>query len=130
MGTRSITIIKDENNNTLVTLYRQYDGHIYSHGHDLGNFLKDKIIVNGFGDTKSKTEFNGAGCMAAQIIAHLKVGIGNFYLMPELCGDCGQEYVYTITLKNNKINIRVYDEYDKKALIFEGTPEEILKIKR
>ena len=38
------------------------------------------------------------GCLAAQIIAHFKNGIGGFYLYPAKTRDCGEEYIYTVYL--------------------------------
>jgi len=126
MGTRSITIVKDEDNKTILTMYRQYDGNISHHGHDLGSFLKNKIVINGFNNPQSKTEFNGMGCLAAQLVANFKTGIGKFYLIPSNYKDCGEEYIYTITYKNNQINIKCFDVWRKK-IIFSGSPEEIIE---
>ena len=39
MGTRSLTVVKEEENELLV-MYRQMDGYPSGHGQDLANFLK------------------------------------------------------------------------------------------
>ena len=71
MGTRCLTVIKDYNDKEIVVMYRQYDGYIDVHGHELANFCKDIKIVNGYGsDTKNIA--NGMGCLAAQIVSHFK----------------------------------------------------------
>jgi len=50
------------------------------------------------------------GCLAAQMIAHFKVGVGGFYLEPvELGQDCGQDYEYhvyrdTITILGDNVS--------------------------
>ncbi len=96
MGTRCITVIKDEDNEEICVLYRQFDGSLDAHGKDLVDFLRDKKMVNGMGADKTNIA-NGMGCLAAQIIAHFKTEPGNFYLYPAGTRDCGEEYVYTIS---------------------------------
>ena len=70
MGTRSLTHVV-EDNDTLLTIYRQYDGYLSGHGLDLAEYLHDISIVNGMnGDNKAKA--NGMGCLSAQLLAYLK----------------------------------------------------------
>lgn len=107
MGTRSTTAIKDENGKTLVTLYRQFDGYPTGHGQELANFLSARTIVD---------VFYGMGCLAAQLIGHLKGDqIGNVYVTNE--GD-SQEYNYTVYLKDHELYIRCESEY--YGLLFDG----------
>lgn len=91
MGTRSTTRIYEIRDGAspsalkklkpLLTLYRQFDGYPSGMGNDLGTFLKDMTIVNGIsGDAKIGTHANGAGCLAAQLVKHLKETIGNVYI--------------------------------------------------
>ena len=145
MGTRSLTKVfntyKNENKNKqvknqLVNMYRQYDGYPEGHGTELADFLKSGKVVNGIGST-NETErlFNGAGCLAAQMIAHFKNGAGGFYIEPITAKDCGQEYEYEVivdfdtkevTLKCFEIGyINKKGEYKNgKKLLFEGKPSE------
>ena len=94
MGTRSLTHVVD-NNDTLLTLYRQYDGYLTGHGLDLAEFLQDICIVNGISGSADR-KANGMGCLSAQLIAHLKDGVGNIYVYPPDSKDCWEEFTYYI----------------------------------
>lgn len=39
---------------------------------------------------------NGYGCLAAQLVKHLKTEPGGIYIYPVDSIDCGEEYTYTI----------------------------------
>ena len=107
MGTRSLTHIKDEglDSKTLVTFYRQFDGHPIGMGQDLKDFLKGMKICNGIsGDQNAGEWANGSGCLAAQLIKHMKDGIGNIYIQLPDATDCGEEYVYTIYFEDSGID--------------------------
>ena len=58
-------------------------------------------------------DFNGMGCLAAQMIAAFKQGIGGIYIEPVTDEDCGQDYTYKVY--NNRVEV-----YDYKGLIFKG----------
>ena len=134
MGTRSLTYIEenygpeDENNGeNILCMYRQYDGYMDGHGHDLAHFLEDFNIVNGLGLRDDKIRVaNGMGCLAAQLIAHFKDSPGNIYIHHPDSKDCGEEFTYTIYQKKGKVFIRAYDVWDKKV-IFDGSPENMLE---
>jgi len=121
MGTRSNTIII-EDGFQLVNMYRQMDGYLDGHGADLLEFLEPITLVNGFGQRTAGIA-NGAGCLAAQLIAHFKEGVGNIYLQaitqPEI--EHENDFTYTILVEDMGIALEVH-EYG--ALIFEGTVEE------
>ena len=109
MGTRSLTYIKDEyehNDNIIICMYRQY-------------------VVNGYNMHTPARSVNGMGCLAAQLVAHFKDGIGNIYLYPPNTSDVGEEFIYVISLIDNQINIEVRDVWNNK-IIFSGTPKEVL----
>ena len=148
MGTRSLTRVfntyKNENKNKqvknqLVNMYRQYDGYPEGHGTDLADFLKSGRVVNGIGSTnETERVFNGAGCLAAQMIAHFKDGAGGIYIEPITAKDCGQEYEYEVivdfdthdvTLKCIEIGyIDDKGNYKRgKRVLFEGKPSEFEK---
>ena len=122
MGTRSLTILLEEDGTEIVIMYKQFDGNPTAHGQELADFLKDHKVVNGFqpGDTLKNT-FNGAGCMAAAVVAHFKDDIGNVYLYPSGARDAGEEYTYTVRPEGKKI--RLICEAGKTT-IFNGYPEE------
>jgi hypothetical protein len=143
MGTRSLTRVfntyKNEKNNKqvkeqLVNMYRQYDGYPSGHGEELADFLKGGKVVNGIGSRDEKQIlFNGAGCLAAQMIAHFKDGAGGFYIEPITAKDCGQEYEYEVIVDfdTKEVTMKCFEngyinkkgEYKSgKKLLFEGKP--------
>jgi len=147
MGTRSLThVIETYKHNgkkkkqTLLTMYRQYDGYPSGHGADLVNFLEGSKVVNGYGmnDEGSKKVFNGTGCLAAQLVAHFKKGVGGFYLHRPNAKDCGEAYTYDIEVnaETQEITLRCYEigymnkknEYvNKKRILFEGKASDFLE---
>lgn len=126
MGTRSLTVFKDEHEE-IVVMYRQFDGYPEAPGLgcELAEFLSGFKVVNGFGSERTKIA-NGMGCLAAQVIAKLKDGVGNIYLHPAGTRNCGEEYIYTIESKNGKVLMTCYDFSSKKNLFRSGSPEEFL----
>ncbi len=143
MGTRSLTYIEEshqtavadeENNNevhetkqNILCMYRQYDGYFSGHGAELAEFLQDFNVVNGYNSGTPERSANGMGCLAAQLIAHFKDGIGNIYIHNPDDKDCGEEYTYTIYEEGGKVCIRAYDVWAKK-IIFDGSPKEMLAL--
>ena len=124
MGTRSLTYIKDQyedNDNNIICMYRQYDGYLSGHGKELAEFLQDFTVVNGYNSLTPDRSANGLSCLAAQLVAHFKDGIGNIYLYPTSTQDVGEEFTYIISLIDNQINIEVRDVWNNK-IIFSGTP--------
>ena len=98
MGTRCLTVFKDEDGTEIAVLYRQMDGDPDGHGQELADFLANKVIANGIGGDMSKdTVFNGMHCLAASVVAHFKDGIGSFYLYPASTRGMDEDYIYTVT---------------------------------
>lgn len=125
MGTRSLTIVKDEDGRKLLTLYRQMDGYPTGHGQELADFLKPIKLVNGISNEKEPIA-NGMGCLAAQIVAHFKRAAGGFYIMT--AGDHGQDYVYTVsTDEKHRILLSVQNPSKK---ILDRRPVELYDGKR
>jgi hypothetical protein len=131
MGTRSLTTVK-ENGQVLVNIYRQYDGYLSGHGRDLAAILADRKMVNGIpGGADATLLFNGAGCMAAQIVHQLKdSSAGGIYIT--LPGDNGDycDYVYELNVNSmrqewdtvfSEPTVTVYRHGDE---IFTGTVAE------
>lgn len=129
MGTRSLTHVKDDVWNpedepkTLVTIYRQYDGYPTGMGKDLASFLSPFEIVNGFG-VETAGIANGMGCLAAQLIKHLKDGVGNVYIYPADSTGVGEEYVYTVYRQGHRdstggLFLKVEDTYSH-AVLYDG----------
>ena len=100
MGTRSLTYVYDfdraKGQNPFLCVYRQMDGYILGgHGEELSDFLVGIKLVNGISGGQSAGAFaNGMGCLAAQMVANFKKGIGGIYLMSPETVDAGQEYEY------------------------------------
>jgi hypothetical protein len=127
MGTRSNTVIIDTGYGKpvkLVNMYRQFDGYPSGHGKELSDFLSKITMVNGIFEQGDKKMANGAGCLAAQMIAHFKTEPGGIYIdIPT--GKCDNDYTYIVradTYRPSKgISVEVR-EYGKKKL-FEGSAE-------
>jgi hypothetical protein len=101
MGTRSTTHFYDETYGEkvhLVSMYRQFDGYPTGHGQELVDFLKSRTVINGIGSGQTAESFaNGAGCLAAQLVEHLKAGqIGGVYITTK---DDSQSYDYEVVVK-------------------------------
>ena len=99
MGTRSITRIQVDGE-TLVAVYRQFDGYISGHGKDLADFMNTRKIVNGIMFGAEDKVFNGPGCLAANIIWMMKDkdqgSAGGIYIHSTDTED--EEYAYNINV--------------------------------
>jgi len=134
MGTRSLTIVKEHNDNnsnvlkkkSICTMYRQMDGYPTGHGLELAEFLKDMVVVNGISMAEKRRIANGMECLAAQMVAFFKEGPGSIYLYSGYY-DCGQNYEYYVYLKDEVIKIMVRENYGNNCpVIFDGTPQEFI----
>ena len=105
MGTRSLTFVYD-GEEAIVNMYRQYDGYPSGHGAELAQFLSKGRLIYGL-TGKETTQFNGMGCLAAQMVAEFKDGPGQFYLYPTSAKDCGQDYEYHIYERDNEVRVRI-----------------------
>jgi len=136
MGTRSTYRIReafnDESTNKkvfkdLALVYVQYDGYPEGHPSETAEWLGSGKVVNGIGLNDKKLIFNGAGCLAAQMIARMKDGPGGVYLQDiKSRGKCWEEYLYDIIVDSNKNEIEfvAYENYGKRPKeIFRGKPE-------
>ena len=94
MGTLSLTFVYD-GEKPVINMYRQFDGYPSGHGVDLAEFLDGFEVVNGYGKVKPKLA-NGMGCLAAQMVAHFKNGVGGFYIYSVTDTDCWQDYEYHV----------------------------------
>jgi hypothetical protein len=94
MGTRSLTFVYD-GDKAIINMYRQFDGYPSGHGTELAEFLGSGEMVNGYSDKDAK-QFNGMGCLAAQMIANFKNSVGGFYIHAVTDTDCWQDYEYHV----------------------------------
>lgn len=96
MGTRA-TVHIYEGTEHLVSLYKQFDGYTSGLGAELAEFVLSGKLVNGIpgvSNEKGPLYFNGAGCFTAALIAKLKDGPGNLYVIPDK--NSSEEYNYTV----------------------------------
>jgi hypothetical protein len=126
MGTRSLTRVI-ENGKTLVTLYRQMGGYPTGHGKDLAKFLKPMKLINGISGNETGKIANGAGCLAAQLIAYFKKDVGGFYIVPSKKGsDHDQEFEYDIVISGDydkhDFRVNAYSFHGKRKLLFSVPP--------
>lgn len=126
MGTRSLTHVQNEYGTTLVTIYRQFDGYPSGMGQDLKTFLSPFIIVNGLNPKQPEPKANGAGCLAAQLVAHLKEEPGGIYIEPPDAEDCGEEYTYIVQVLGEgqpiRLQGRTSSKYREKHKVFYDGP--------
>jgi len=149
MGTRSTYRVIERGvhegkkwENKLVLVYLQYDGYPSGHPSTTAEWLASGTVVNGLGvDKPTSLIFNGAKCLAAQLVAELKDGPGGTYLYPmQDRGKCGEDYTYDIIVEYDgkdedgrdkyKITFVAYDVrggWGNKPLrfvkMYSGTPE-------
>ena len=118
MGTRSLTVMQDEEEKEIAVLYRQFDGYPEVHGAELKTFLENRKIVNGIrGDDNNI--FNGMSCLAASLVSHFKNDVGGFYLYPAGTRDCGEDYIYFISGKigDNQATLEYKDAYEENSTL-------------
>lgn len=116
MGTRSLTRVKDDAGNIILTMYRQMDGYVEGgHGDELVAFLEGMVITNEItlGNQPEKSA-NGIECLAAQLVAHFKTGVGSIYLYPSDSLD--EEFNYTIELVDGEVTLS-YDGPDEQGVL-------------
>lgn len=96
------TVKIQEKGKTLCNLYVHWDGYWDGLGQDIVDILSKGTLVNGLGLKDNLGEkFNGAGCLAATLIAKLKTTPGNIYLTTDETTDERNHY----DLKINGYNV-------------------------
>lgn len=108
MGTRArINVV--EGNKILTSIYRQYDGYPDGLGFEISEFVKDMQMTNGIaGEPVLGETANGMGCLAAQLIKHLKVRVGGVYIRDTDPDSHGEEFVYNLSNKHGEIWLDVF----------------------
>jgi|688.fasta_scaffold227587_2 hypothetical protein len=142
MGTRSTYRVIEEwkddttgkiSQNKLVLMYAQYDGYPTGHPMDTAKWLASGKVVNGYGANEKKLVFNGAGCLAAQLVAKFKDSVGGYYIHPmNHRGQCWENYTYDIIIKEDKsIEYICYEIGGSKKItfkkLFQGSPEDFIQ---
>jgi hypothetical protein len=97
MGTRALVRVFQDKKEILC-LYRQNDGYPEGLGQELRDFVASKALVNGIpGGMAEQSIANGMGCLAAQLLVHLKgENVGAVYVYAPGSEDCGEEYEYHV----------------------------------
>jgi hypothetical protein len=138
MGTRSTYRIIEEystgkkvkkvKQNEICLVYRQYDGYPTGHPLETAEWLATAKVVNGLGMSETQLVFNGAGCLAAQLIAKFKDGPGGTYIHPlKSRGECWEDYLYDIIVTEDRtIEYVCYDNNENKTELFRGTPSDFV----
>jgi hypothetical protein len=105
MGTRALVHVKKDgrDSDTLLTVYRQFDGYPTGLGADIKGSLGGKAVVNGYNDPANQV--NGMGCAAAMLVASIKDGCGSVYIYPADTSDVWEDYVYTLWAEGNALHI-------------------------
>lgn len=123
----------DEHADVLLSIYQQLDGYPSGLGLTLAKFCAPYVIVNGFSDKTPKWAANGMGCFAAQLIRHLKKGIGGIYIVP--AGNETHGYTYEIRPDGSadyppcRLRMRVLD-YSGKKVLYDGLASDAIKAMR
>ena len=137
MGTRSTYRIIEQYtddkthkvvNQEICLLYRQFDGYPSGHPCETAEWLASGQVVNGFGSNETKLIFNGAGCLAAQLVAKYKTETGGTYLNPlKHRGKCWEDYLYDIIVKeDHSIEFVCYENGKRKTEVFRGSPSDFV----
>lgn len=115
----------------LVLVYRQFDGYPEGHPKETAEWLASGEVVNGVGLKNTKLVFNGAGCLAAQLITRFKDSSDGTYIYPlNSRGKCWEDYTYDIVVDSdtNEITFIAYGNYGKKPVeLFNGKPQDYPK---
>jgi len=126
MGTRSNTVVIETGHGKeqiLLNLYGQMDGYPSGQGKDLCDFLSTIDMVNGLGLSNTRKVANGAGCLAAQLVAHFKEGAGGFYINSPTKGAAIGQNDYSYVIRVNTYEPKaVWDiqVYEGRSEVFRG----------
>ena len=122
-------------------IYHHYDSYPDQLGVGIAKFLSDIRVVNGIGSHKGTVLANGIGCLAAQVLTHLKLArhyelekdeiqIGNVYLDGPDTERGDLEYAYYVWATENKdIWMSIFEGFGdpNENCIFVGKPEKLLE---
>ena len=121
-------------------IYHHYDGYPEYLGVTLANYLSDISVVNGL--SGDKPQANGLGCLAAQLVCHLKLSnsgcnqdgtlnipAGNVEIDKHGTKHGDLDYIYYVWATENKETwISIFERnHDYITCTFVGTPDKLLK---
>jgi hypothetical protein len=111
----------------IVLMYLQSDGYPSGNPLDMAKWLSKGKLVNGLGFDQPEIVFNGAACLAAQLVSRFKDGPGGCYLHPvNERGSCGEDYVYDIIVDEEAETID-FVAYDVNGG-YNGKPQRFRKL--
>lgn len=79
----------------------------------IADFIEKGKWVKGinFSDDEDKLQFNGIGCFAAALIAHIKTKPGGVYIIPENeWGNGAEDFLYDLVYEENDVKWEVHKE--------------------
>jgi len=122
MSTRALVRFVNKKGKNVATIYKHFDGYPEGFGLDLANFLSDMVIVEGIDLVHKGHVANGMECLAAQVVAFFKQGVGDVYLYPSdtLESDTDVNYVYIIKDKGDGDILFIV--YNGSRVLFSGNP--------
>ena len=122
MSTRALVKFVNKKGKNVATIYKHFDGYPEGFGLDLANFLSDMVIVEGIDLVHKGHVANGMECLAAQVVAFFKQGVGDVYLYPSdtLESDTDVNYVYIIKDKGDGDILFIV--YNGSRVLFSGNP--------
>ena len=132
MGTRSITVVENEEGQELCRIYRQFDGYLTVMGEELKDIVMRGPVVSRK-DIRDRESYLGMGSLAASAVAQLKTYIrdpatghrewkspafddNRIQLIPLGIHDIGEEWIYTISYGGDAeyAQLFAYDTYGKE----------------
>lgn len=132
MSTHAHTYVVDQDEDVYLVMYTHWDGYPKYHGMALARFLEPiKMVVGLMDGYELLPVANGAGCLAAQILAHFKRAPGDHYLVIDPVqnykdkDDC-VDYHYVVRVdKEEAITIACFDSEGTRLRDF-CSPQEFM----
>jgi len=120
--------VKKIKQDEICLIYRQYDGYPSGHPLETAEWLATGVVVNGLGMDEKRLVFNGAGCLAAQLVAKMKDGPGTCYIHNlKTRGNSWEDYLYDIIVNEDRsIEYVCYNNDENKTEVFRGAPSEFV----
>ena len=142
MGTRSITVVENEEGQELCRIYRQFDGYLTVMGEELKDIVMRGPVV-GMKDIRDRESYLGMGSLAASAVAQLKTYIrdpatgdrewkspafddNRIQLIPLGIHDVGEEWIYTISYDGDGeyAKLFAYDTYAKERWVWDADEQD------
>ncbi len=134
MATRASVKFVNNENQTLVNVYKHWDGYPEAFGQQILDIISGREITKGIegtgfpngstcGAPQFGGSFNGFSCLVASFISLMKDKVGDVYIEPKSSfGGMGEDYLYTVKQQQDglvKVSVRNYhgDIVDLKELL-------------